>query len=104
MANNSNSGTQGLYTCAEAYSEITVWTSIMLGIPLAMNMITCVLYFYLFFMFLSLKRTGEHVHSCTMWLGRSAVRVGLGPSAKKALLKFAKEKPELASLTQNIPD
>ncbi|CAD5223365.1 unnamed protein product [Bursaphelenchus okinawaensis] len=91
------------YTCLEAYYEVNFWTSLMLGIPLAMNMVTCILYIYILFLFLALKRAGEHIHSCTMWLSRSAVRVGLAPTSKQALLKFAKEKPELAAITKALP-
>jgi hypothetical protein len=34
----------------------------------------------------------------TTHLSRSTVRVGIGPSARKALLEHAKTKPELAKL------
>uniref|UniRef100_A0A915ETT7 Uncharacterized protein n=1 Tax=Ditylenchus dipsaci TaxID=166011 RepID=A0A915ETT7_9BILA len=40
--------------------------------------------------------------STTHWLMRTAVRVGLGPKAKRALLAYARSKPELQRLSCNL--
>ncbi|VDM56163.1 unnamed protein product [Angiostrongylus costaricensis] len=44
------------------------------------------------------KQQCDNLTSSTHWLSRTAVRVGIGPSAKKALVEYAKGKPEFSKL------
>ncbi|TKR65422.1 hypothetical protein L596_025827 [Steinernema carpocapsae] len=87
-------------TCEAAAEATKAWLIVMLVVPAIINLVSVALIVLTIVHVRRLKRITEAITSSTHWLTRTAVRVGIGPSAKKALLEYAKQKPELSKLVQ----
>ncbi|KAI6195096.1 hypothetical protein M3Y96_01194700 [Aphelenchoides besseyi] len=84
--------------CRTASDELRYWIVLTMVIPAAINLIVTCLLIWTFVMIRSFRQTSDEIISSTQWLSKTAVRVGIGPSAKKALLEYARTKPELQKL------
>ncbi|KAK0419358.1 hypothetical protein QR680_014104 [Steinernema hermaphroditum] len=91
-----------LETCQKAAESTQAWLVLMIAVPAFVNLVSVVLIVLTIVHVRRLKRVTEAISSSTHWLTRTAVRVGIGPSAKKALLEYASKKPNLAKLVQHF--
>uniref|UniRef100_A0A1I7ZP77 Transmembrane protein n=1 Tax=Steinernema glaseri TaxID=37863 RepID=A0A1I7ZP77_9BILA len=87
-------------TCQKAAESTQAWLLLMIVVPAFVNLVSIVLIVLTIVHVRRLKRITEAIASSTHWLTRTAVRVGIGPTAKKALLEYAKSKPGLEKLVK----
>ncbi|KAI6234889.1 hypothetical protein M3Y99_00740000 [Aphelenchoides fujianensis] len=85
-------------TCREASDELRFWIVLTATVPAVINFMVTVTLVWAFFVIRSFRKTSEELISSTQWLSKTAVRVGIGPTAKKALLDYARTRPELQKL------
>ncbi|KAK5985153.1 hypothetical protein GCK32_011722 [Trichostrongylus colubriformis] len=67
-------------------------------LPILINFGTMSVIAFTIYQVKQVKQLCDNLTSSTHWLSRTAVRIGIGPSAKKALIEYAKGKPEFAKL------
>ncbi|CAJ0586523.1 unnamed protein product, partial [Mesorhabditis spiculigera] len=84
--------------CKMAEAELMTWLVLASVIPLIINLTTFVLTILTILQLRKMKNITESITSSTHWLSRSAIRVGIGATAKKALLDYARTKEELKML------
>lgn len=92
-----NGDTNG-YDCVSTSSSVKSWILVLLLIPTVLNIASICLLVFAMTLITKLKTVVEAISSSTHWLTRTAIRVGLGPTAKKALIEYAKSKPEFKKL------
>ncbi|KAI6175981.1 hypothetical protein M3Y97_00749300 [Aphelenchoides bicaudatus] len=85
-------------SCEQASRDLKSWMILGIILSSVLNTIIIGLFIWVFFMIKSFRSISDEIVSSTHWLSRTTVRVGLGPTAKKALLDYAKTKPELQKL------
>uniref|UniRef100_A0AC35GT30 Uncharacterized protein n=1 Tax=Panagrolaimus sp. PS1159 TaxID=55785 RepID=A0AC35GT30_9BILA len=90
-------GDDGL-TCADTAKKAQAWLIVLMVIPSLLNIVSVILLIFSMILIRRLKSVVEAIASSTHWLTRTAIRVGLGPTAKKALIEYAKGKPEFKRL------
>ncbi|KAI1707699.1 hypothetical protein DdX_12254 [Ditylenchus destructor] len=103
--------TTGLPTTSEpcedyidAVGENTrAWLLLLLVVPSLLNIVSLILLVLSMVLIRRLRAVADNIKSSTHWLMRTAVRVGLGPNAKRALMEYARTKPELQRLVQVPP-
>ncbi|CAJ0930429.1 unnamed protein product, partial [Mesorhabditis belari] len=91
-------GKQQEATCDDTVSALMVWLVFATLIPLTINVATFVLIILTISQMRKMKKITESIASSTHRLSQTAIRVGIGNSAKKALLDFARTKDELKML------
>ncbi|VDM39378.1 unnamed protein product [Toxocara canis] len=90
-------------TCIEPSNSIAAWTIILFVVPSIFNIVSAVSIVLTTVHIRSLQRITEGIASSTNWLIRTATRVSFGPTAKKALIGYARSKPHLAKYAQAPP-
>uniref|UniRef100_A0A7E4VNL2 Transmembrane protein n=1 Tax=Panagrellus redivivus TaxID=6233 RepID=A0A7E4VNL2_PANRE len=85
-------------SCAYSAGSVRVWVICLMVVPSMLNLASIALLIFSIILVRRLKSVVEAISSSTHWLTRTAIRVGLGPTAKKALIEYAKGKPELKKL------
>ncbi|KAI1710332.1 ABC transporter domain-containing protein [Ditylenchus destructor] len=94
-------------TCKDEYEDIghntQAWLLLLLIVPLLINIVSLTLLVLSMVLIRRLRAVADNIKSSTHWLMRTAVRVGLGPNAKRALMEYARTKPELQRLVQVPP-
>uniref|UniRef100_A0AC34RPF7 Uncharacterized protein n=1 Tax=Panagrolaimus sp. JU765 TaxID=591449 RepID=A0AC34RPF7_9BILA len=88
----------GYYNCEEAATAVQTWLVVLIVVPTILNLCSVGLLVFSMILIGRLKGVVEAISSSTHWLTRTAIRVGLGPTAKKALIEYAKTKPEFKKL------
>lgn len=86
--------------CTEAAQALEGWLLLLMIVPSVINMISIALLIVSMYMVRRLHSVAENISASTHWLMRTAVRVGIGPKAKRALMEYARTKPNLAHLVQ----
>uniref|UniRef100_A0AC34FGS6 Uncharacterized protein n=1 Tax=Panagrolaimus sp. ES5 TaxID=591445 RepID=A0AC34FGS6_9BILA len=84
--------------CEKTAGTATSWLVVLMVIPSLLNVASVILLIFSMVLIRRLKSVVEAIASSTHWLTRTAIRVGLGPTAKKALIEYAKGKPEFKRL------
>uniref|UniRef100_A0A914ZW75 Uncharacterized protein n=1 Tax=Parascaris univalens TaxID=6257 RepID=A0A914ZW75_PARUN len=82
-------------TCAEATTALQAWATFLLVVPTVINIVSVVFVVLTIVQITRLRRITDGIQSSTNWLTRTAVRASLGPTAKRALLEYARKKPGL---------
>ncbi|WKY02363.1 hypothetical protein Q1695_015981 [Nippostrongylus brasiliensis] len=82
----------------KVYEGLSLWLVMATTLPLLINFGTMFVIAFTIFEVKQVKHLSDNLTSSTHWLSRTAVRIGIGPSAKKALVDYAKGKPEFAKL------
>lgn len=87
--------------CDKIVEHVTSWLLIT-SIPFILVTLSSALVLLLiYFQIKTIKKLCDDLMANTHWLSRTAVRVGLSSTAKKALMDYARQKPEFAKLVQN---
>nr|CDJ91245.1 Hypothetical protein CBG00488 [Haemonchus contortus] len=96
MAASQGNGTSDV--CRAASEDTTLWLVMTTTLPILINFGTMFILAFTIYKVKQVKQLSDTLTSSTHWLSRTAVRIGIGPSAKKALVEYAKGKPEFAKL------
>uniref|UniRef100_A0A915EL95 Uncharacterized protein n=1 Tax=Ditylenchus dipsaci TaxID=166011 RepID=A0A915EL95_9BILA len=106
MAGLGSGGRRKFVTTAISMSEcdeLKPWLYALIIVPSIFNVFSLVLLIISVVLIRRLRTVADTIKSTTHWLMRTAVRVGLGPKAKRALLAYARSKPELQRLVVQPP-
>uniref|UniRef100_A0A0M3HRK0 G_PROTEIN_RECEP_F1_2 domain-containing protein n=1 Tax=Ascaris lumbricoides TaxID=6252 RepID=A0A0M3HRK0_ASCLU len=82
-------------TCAQATTALQAWATLLLVVPTVINIVSAVFAALTIVQIIRLRRITDGIQSSTNWLTRTAVRASLGPTAKRALMEYARKKPGL---------
>ncbi|VDM83517.1 unnamed protein product [Strongylus vulgaris] len=80
------------------YEGLSLWLVMATTLPIIINFGTMFVLAFTIYQVKQVKPLCDNLTSSTHWLSRTAVRVGIGPTAKKALVDYAKGKPEFSKL------
>ncbi|KAK6743619.1 hypothetical protein RB195_010729 [Necator americanus] len=85
-------------SCLKVYEGLSLWLVMATTLPIIINFGTMFVIALTIYQVKQVKPLCDNLTSSTHWLSRTAVRVGIGPTAKKALVDYAKGKSEFAKL------
>ncbi|CAI2349465.1 unnamed protein product [Caenorhabditis sp. 36 PRJEB53466] len=84
--------------CAQEFEKMSQWVVLISIVPLLVSLLTVIL------ICSSLRKMKKMVSVCdgiatsAHWLSRTAVRAGVGDTARSTIAEYAKTKPELGRL------
>ncbi|VDM19748.1 unnamed protein product [Wuchereria bancrofti] len=84
--------TTQLRSCVEAADRYYFWMLVLLILPAVISCCSLAISFITIIHVRRLKSVTEAITSSTHWLARTANRIGLGISAQKALMEYARKK------------
>uniref|UniRef100_A0AAF5PPE3 Uncharacterized protein n=1 Tax=Wuchereria bancrofti TaxID=6293 RepID=A0AAF5PPE3_WUCBA len=79
-------------SCVEAADRYYFWMLVLLILPAVISCCSLAISFITIIHVRRLKSVTEAITSSTHWLARTANRIGLGISAQKALMEYARKK------------
>jgi hypothetical protein len=87
--------------CEKKVQTTQLWLILLIVVPTVLNLVSALLVGLTIWQVRRLKETSATITSGVHWLTRTAVRVGIGPSAKKALMQCARKHFELVKLVED---
>ncbi|EFO83596.1 hypothetical protein GCK72_010842 [Caenorhabditis remanei] len=84
--------------CAEAYDKMSTWVVLLSIVPITFSLITVVLLCASLLKVKKMIGICDGISASAHWLSRTAVRVGIGETARMTIQEYAATKPELKRL------
>ncbi|NP_001370989.1 G_PROTEIN_RECEP_F1_2 domain-containing protein [Caenorhabditis elegans] len=84
--------------CAEKFEQMSSWIVLISIVPITFSFITVILLCSSLLKVKKMRGICDGIHSNAHWLSRTAVRVGIGATARVTINEYASTKPELKRL------
>ncbi|CAL2035574.1 unnamed protein product [Caenorhabditis brenneri] len=84
--------------CAAEYDKMSTWVVLLSIVPITFSLITVVLLCASLLKVKKMVGICDGISASAHWLSRTAVRVGIGETARMTIQEYAATKPELKRL------
>lgn len=84
--------------CAQEYAQMGTWVALLAIVPITFTLITIILLCSSMLKVKKMIGICDGISSSSHWLSRTAVRVGVGETARLTIQEYAGTKPELKRL------